>query len=276
MSGRIRSIKPELLDDAVTANLSDMAFRLFIATIVLADDYGRLRAEPGWLMGQIFWARTVQVETFLAALGELEPLIRFYTVNGQRYAEIRNWAKHQKVSHPGKPRVPAPPEALPRPSGESPETLVPDLRSPIPISDPEREPRAHACVAPFEPESDSRIRVAPTHGRVRFDDSLEDDARAVWESRTMNRSPGASLEDVWLGFCGQYSGQDFRSREGVLGRWQKWIGEQFKIADKDRDARRARVDARSGPPPPVRESPEQAKEFARQLAARVAARKGAA
>ena len=45
MSGRIRTIKPELLDDAVTAGLSDMAFRLFVSSIVLADDYGRLRAR---------------------------------------------------------------------------------------------------------------------------------------------------------------------------------------------------------------------------------------
>lgn len=137
MSGRIRTIKPEILDDAVTANLSDMAFRIFNASIVLADDYGRLRAEPGWLMGQVYWARTVQVADFLAALKELEPLIRFYEVKGQRYAEIRNWAKHQKVSHPGKPRIPPPEETLAKPSGESPETLVPDLRPrpPTPTED---------------------------------------------------------------------------------------------------------------------------------------------
>jgi hypothetical protein len=130
MSGRIRTIKPELLDDAVTAGISDMAFRLFMATIVLADDYGRLRAEPAWLMGQVYWNRSIQVETFQAALAELDPLVLFYEVNGQRYAEIRNWSKHQKVSHPGKPRIPPPPETLVKPSGESPETLVPDLRSP--------------------------------------------------------------------------------------------------------------------------------------------------
>jgi hypothetical protein len=128
VSGRIRTIKPELLDDAVTAGLSDMAFRIFISTIVLADDYGRLRAEPGWLLAQIYWARGLRVEDFSEALKELEPLVLFFEVKGQRYAEIRNWSKHQKVSHPGKPRIPAPPESLPRSSGESPETLVPDLR----------------------------------------------------------------------------------------------------------------------------------------------------
>lgn len=112
MAGRIRSIKPELLEDAVTASLSDMGSRLFIAMILLADDYGRLRAEPGWLMGQVYWARTkaISVEKFLEAMRELVPLIQFYEVNGQRYAQIRNWAKHQRVDKPGKPRVPPPSE----------------------------------------------------------------------------------------------------------------------------------------------------------------------
>jgi len=128
MAGRIRTIKPELLEDAVTAGLSDMALRIFVAAILLADDYGRLRAETGWLLGQIYWARAVQVEHFIAALAELDRLVQFYEINGQRYAEIRNWSKHQKVSHPGKPRIPEPLEGLTKLSGESPETLVPDHR----------------------------------------------------------------------------------------------------------------------------------------------------
>lgn len=153
MSGRIRSIKPELLDDAVTAGLSDMAFRVFIAAIVLADDYGRLRAEPGWLLGQVYWARGARVEDFERALRELDSLIRFYEVKGQRYAEIRNWSRHQKVSHPGKPRVPAPSENPPRLSGESPETLVPDLRSPIPIPITDHRPSESPTGVREKPES---------------------------------------------------------------------------------------------------------------------------
>lgn len=152
MSGRIRSIKPEILEDAVTAGLSDMGFRLFIACITLADDYGRLRAEPGWIMGQVFWARTVRSEDFAAAWAELEPLVLTYLVNGQRYAEVRNWSKHQKVSHPGKPRVPAPPETLRRVSGDPSEGLVPDLRSPIPIpiGTTDHRPTARALAGPAD------------------------------------------------------------------------------------------------------------------------------
>lgn len=42
---RIRTLKPEILEDARTAGLSDAAFRLFVAMIVLADDHGNLRAD---------------------------------------------------------------------------------------------------------------------------------------------------------------------------------------------------------------------------------------
>jgi hypothetical protein len=145
MSGRIRSIKPELLEDAVTAGLSDMAFRLFIGCILLADDYGNLRFEPAWLRGQVYWSRDVDSEQFSSAVEELSVVVTPYEVKGQRYGAIKNWAKHQKVSHPGKPRVPGLAEALPRVSGGSRETLLPDLRSPIsdhrsPITD-QRPPR---------------------------------------------------------------------------------------------------------------------------------------
>lgn len=128
MSGRIRTIKPELLEDAVTAGLSDTAFRLFIGCILLADDYGRLRFEPAWVRVQVLWKRPVSDEVFDEAFAELAALIVGYEVKGQAYGAIRNWEKHQKVSHKGKPRIPPPPEILAKPSGDSPEILRPDLR----------------------------------------------------------------------------------------------------------------------------------------------------
>ncbi|MCL2777735.1 MAG: hypothetical protein FWD73_06995 [Polyangiaceae bacterium] len=134
MNARIRTIKPEILEDAVTGGLSDMAFRIFIAVIVLADDYGRFRAEPGWLRSQIYWSRDVTLPDFIAALADLDPLVRLYQVNGQRYGEIRKWAKHQKVDRPGKPRIPAPiddpPESVARPSRESRECAAMVSRDP--------------------------------------------------------------------------------------------------------------------------------------------------
>ena len=133
MSGRIRSIKPELLEDAKTAGLSDSAFRIFIGMILLADDYGNLRAEAKYLEGQIYWT-AVPEKGVKVSCKELETLVSFYEVRGQLYAHIKGWSKHQKVQHAGKPRVPAPSE---NDSGDPhetltkvPETLTPDLRPP--------------------------------------------------------------------------------------------------------------------------------------------------
>lgn len=238
MSGRIRTVKPELLEDAVTAGLSDRAFRLFIAVILMADDYGRLRAEPRFLAGQVYWLRECALEDLTVALRELDRLVLFYEVHGQQYAEIRNWAKHQKVSHPGKPRVPAPSESLETSSGESPETLRPlipisDLRSPT--SDqgggtPETPPESAPAPVTAEPSSLSRP------GLVDLDMPYLADAERVWASRTLTKEPGKPANDVWANFLGHFAGTDFGARQALLGRWSKWVDKQCDIASKERQA----------------------------------------
>jgi hypothetical protein len=153
MSGRIRSIKPELLDDERVARLSGNAFRLFVGCLLLADDYGNHRWVTRWLQGQIFWGRPeVTIEDVEAAQVELigdvpgKGLFHAYQVNDQWYAHVGGWEKHQKVDHPGKPRVPRPEDskgfecfpAIRETLAKETETLAsvseslaPDLRSPI-------------------------------------------------------------------------------------------------------------------------------------------------
>jgi hypothetical protein len=118
---RIRTIKPEILEDAKTANLTHEAWRLFVSMIALADDHGGLRGDPAWLDGQVFWGSPVSggLPGLDDALEELATvnLVSLYEVRGQRYAQITNWNKHQKVDHPSKPRLPRfdDPEARPVP-----------------------------------------------------------------------------------------------------------------------------------------------------------------
>lgn len=143
MAGRIRSIKPEILEDEKTAALSHLAWRLFVSLWLIADDYGNLRGDPTYIMGQALWAAGETRKTVSQAIDELAAvgLIVRYTVRGQSYANIAGWAKHQKVTHIGKPRVPGPAEAdetvqitTETPvevSGGPHETLSRDLRSPI-------------------------------------------------------------------------------------------------------------------------------------------------
>src|ERR1700730_17376455 len=97
MGGRIRSIKPELLEDERTAGLSHVAFRLFMGLILLSDDYGNLRATPALLAGSVFWAQSV--DDVVPVLQELVTagLVRLYTVRGQRYGHLTGWARHQRV-----------------------------------------------------------------------------------------------------------------------------------------------------------------------------------
>ncbi len=180
MSGRIRTIKPELLEDAVTAGLGDSAFRLFIGLILLADDYGNMRAEPRYLEGQIYWS-AIPEKSVATSCKELGPLVTFYKVRGQLYAHINGWEKHQKISHKGNPRVPRPEDRDNSDSGDfgNPpeslrnlsESLLPDLRSPTTITDHEQEqqgaPEGLPSAAPAaefasEPKPNSGVRVAAT------------------------------------------------------------------------------------------------------------------
>ena len=158
MPGRIRTIKPEILEDEKTAGLDDAAFRLFVALILLADDHGNGRATPKWLDLQIWWARDASrdIRESLASLSGCG-LIQLYEADGQHYYHLPGWAKNQKVDHPSKGRVPAPPnesnrgvaaiprETLAKPSRNPRESLAPDpIRSDPIRSDPTRpDPTPH-------------------------------------------------------------------------------------------------------------------------------------
>lgn len=168
MSGRIRTLKPEWLEDEKLAALSDGARLLSAALMLMADDHGRGRASIATIASET-WRYELErndganaPETLAKASRALRELVemRFvilYTVDGQRYFAIRNWTKHQKVDRPGKERVPAPPtaenlndsvtapaprEGVASPSRESRENLATDLRSRSPISIPTTSVRA--------------------------------------------------------------------------------------------------------------------------------------
>jgi hypothetical protein len=104
---RIRTLKPEILEDEKIAMLSDSAFRLFTSMVVLSDDWGNVRADVRWLQGQVWWAHE-QRPNILLALIELcrAPLISVYGVRGGTYAHLLGWEKHQRIDNRGKNRVP--------------------------------------------------------------------------------------------------------------------------------------------------------------------------
>lgn len=106
---RIRSLKPEILSDEKTASLPDDAFRLFVSLILMADDYGNLRASPKRIEAEVFWAQPGDPRDVSGMLVELHDagLVTLYQLRGQAYAHLNGWEKHQKVDKPGKPHCPS-------------------------------------------------------------------------------------------------------------------------------------------------------------------------
>lgn len=113
MSGRIRSLKPEWVEDEPLQECGSLARLLSVGLIVLADDHGRGRANEIQLAAKFFHLEPdpgACVRESLARLSRIGFVV-LYRVRGQSYYQIRNWSKHQRVDKPGKPRFPGLDEA---------------------------------------------------------------------------------------------------------------------------------------------------------------------
>jgi hypothetical protein len=110
---RIRTVKPEMLDDEKVAALPHLAWRLFVSLIMTADDYGNQHGAPGKIRGSALWATDATDRDTREALARLsrDSLVALYTVRGQAYVSIVGWSKHQRVDKPGRPIVPGPEQA---------------------------------------------------------------------------------------------------------------------------------------------------------------------
>ena len=113
MSGRIRSLKPEWLEDEKLGACSDAARVLSVGLILLADDWGNLRASELRIASQAWGYSGDGPDTFAKAARALQelrdlPFVVPYRVRGQAYLHIRKWFDHQKVDKPGRPLVPMP------------------------------------------------------------------------------------------------------------------------------------------------------------------------
>lgn len=237
---RIRTIKPEWLEDEELAAASDEARVLSVALILMSDDHGRGRASIATIAAET-WRYALErndgsdAPEVLAkasrALRELVDMgfVKLYSVRAQRYFEIHNWKKHQKVDKPSAPRVPAPEEqetsdkshirdTLATPSRVTIETLAPDLDpDPDPIPRPGPIP---ACAGkesqPALPESfeAKRGHLLRAH-------------RDRYERATGNPVPAAKngpreVDRVvtWLAGYALRTGQSYPDAvEAVLERW---------------------------------------------------------
>jgi hypothetical protein len=224
MMGRIRSVKPEWLEDEVLAGTSDAARVLSIGLILMADDYGRGRASVAFIATNV-WRYEMERdqnnprETFAKASRALRELVetRFvslYEVRGQAYFEIRNWGKHQKVDKPSKPRIPAPEteqnqvvtETLARPSRDTRETLVPDLDLDLDLD-------LDQDMSDSGESSKQRKRKLP---------SLSPDAERVWDSLpalSRSRSGKSAFATAWK----KQGCEDPETLKAILSALPAWV-----------------------------------------------------
>lgn len=200
MSGRIRTVKPEWLEDELLASLPDSDRTLSVGLILMADDHGRGRAADAFVAGEV-WRYDRSPEVLIKAREGLMRLsgirfIRLYIRDGQRYFEIRNWKIHQKVQHVGKPRVPPPldsHESLKSPhedSRDSQETLTPDLRPHISDLIPPTTPTPESGSGGGDPDAND---LEPEDvGSAGPDDSRDVEATQRPVKATQSASVGAS------------------------------------------------------------------------------------
>ena len=110
---RIRTLKPEIWESEKLGRLSLLARLDFIGLISLADDQGRGRGEPSFLLARLHpYAGDVQLPAMKAAMDELRGagLAVFYQVAGCSYYAIPTWTENQKIDRPSASKLPTPPE----------------------------------------------------------------------------------------------------------------------------------------------------------------------
>lgn len=73
---------------------------LYVGMILLADDDGRLNADPRYLKGQVFsYDENISAETVQELLEDLNDTeaIQLYTVKNTTYAQHTKWTEYQKI-----------------------------------------------------------------------------------------------------------------------------------------------------------------------------------
>lgn len=105
---RARNVKPGFFTNDLLAEVDPLGRLLFIGLWCLADRDGRLEDRPKRIKAEILPYDDVDVEALLHDLGS-RGFIQRYEVNGQRFIQVLNFAKHQNPHVNEKPSsIPAP------------------------------------------------------------------------------------------------------------------------------------------------------------------------
>ena len=91
---RARNIKPGFFRNADLAELPMEARLLFIGIWTVADRDGRLEDRPKQIKMEVFPADNIDCDDLLSQLSATGMIVR-YEVDGKRFIQIANFAKHQ-------------------------------------------------------------------------------------------------------------------------------------------------------------------------------------
>src|SRR5262245_31581941 len=97
---RIRTLKPEFWEDEKVGGLSVLDRLNFIGLTSLADDEGRGCGAVDWLKSRLHpYDKTLRRPIIEASLRKLEDVgvVVFYEIDGQRFYQVINFTKHQKI-----------------------------------------------------------------------------------------------------------------------------------------------------------------------------------
>lgn len=213
---RARNIKPAFFQNEVLTEIDPFGRLLFIGLWCLADRKGRLEDRPKRIKMQLFALDNVDVVALLDDL-EQNDFIQRYTVNGNNYIQITNFAKHQRphsnesASEIPDPMVSSDPSKYPDESSENttpshqgeqdlqprcealrpdtgyliPDVLIPDTESSLAPAKPSRksaEPRAR-------PRNETWDALAALCGEPETTSEKSDFGKTVKELREANATP---------------------------------------------------------------------------------------
>jgi len=105
-------IDPSIWSDEKLGLLSPLHRLLFIGLFSNADDEGRLPGHPNYIKSLIFpYDNDITPQNVEAMLNDLnrKGFILTYMVNGQRYIQVVNFLKYQKINRPTPSKIPPPP-----------------------------------------------------------------------------------------------------------------------------------------------------------------------
>jgi uncharacterized phage protein (TIGR02220 family) len=134
---RARNIKPSFFTNDTLAEVDPLGRLLFQGLWCIADREGRLEDRPKRIKAELLPYDNCDVDVLLADLNRLGFILR-YSINGNRFIQVVNFAKHQNPHvKEAASQIPAPDEhsASTVQEAEIPEQagLIPD--SPIPLTD---------------------------------------------------------------------------------------------------------------------------------------------